>query len=745
MKAFCSVILSILPLLSILAQSIEDTIKVKEFNAISIIGIQPTKLAGSGEVINSSAVAKMNQPDINKVLRTVPGVNVRDEEGFGLRPNIGLRGTPVNRSAKITLMEDGVLIAPAAYSDPAAYYFPTFARMHSVEVLKGSSQIKYGPYTIGGAINMISTPIPHSFKAFIQANYGSFGTNQQRLWVGDSRKQFDYLFEINRIASNGFKQLDGGGNTGFDRRDVMAKVRWHSKEEAKIQQSLSFKFVRAEEKGNETYLGLTYDDYQNNPLRRYAGTQKDFLDMHHHLLTLNHTISPTANLQINTTAYYAQTFRDWSRANSFGGQSITNILSDPTSNALGYGIMTGKEDGDIVFRSAARTYFSKGIQTTILQHFQTGKVKHKIQLGGRYHEDQADRYGTQSTYSMINGLMVMKTPGIEGNQENQIRNALSASGFINYEMEFKKFRFNPGVRYEYIELEFINYGTSDYARLGTNVQDATNYLSEFLPGATLAYDINAKMNAFAGVHKGFSPPGMPSTSSVNGQAKDEIAMNYELGYRFHSSTINAQIVGFLSDYSNLLGSDNISGGGAGTGDVFNAGHATIQGIEFSLDYAIRPAKQKFPNLTLPIRATYTYTDARFDETFVNGGGDWGSGLITSGDHIPFITPHLAMLSIGLETPTFNVQFSARYVGTTRTLPGQKELILPASNDNFDEVNAIAAYTIIDFSANYNITKIWTVFATVNNLTNNRSIVANLPQGYRPAMPFAANLGLKIRL
>lgn len=727
------------------SQITKDTLRCKEMTEITIMELNPNYLPGSGMAINNLTLSKINQADINKVLRMVPGVNIRDEEGFGLRPNIGLRGTPVNRSAKITLMEDGVLIAPAPYSDPSAYYFPTFSRMQGVEVLKGSSQIKYGPYTIGGAVNLLSTVIPYSFKGLIQGSYGSYGTNQQHIWIGDSKQRIDYVFEVNRIASHGFKQLDGGGNTGFDRRDFMGKVRWHSLASAKIQQSVTFKFVRSEEIGNETYLGLTFEDFMENPLRRYSGTQKDILDMNHSLLTLSHAINLSSTFKINTTAYYGKTFRDWSRANTFGGQSINAILTDPVTNSLGYGIMTGQVDGDIIYRSAARTYYSRGIQSQLTKDFGTGNLRyinHRLQVGGRYHEDQADRYGTQSTYSMTNGIMVMKTAGINGNQENQIRNAKSASVYINYEIGLKKLKFSPGLRYEYIEMEFQNYGTADFSRIGTNLEKGENFLSVWIPGATLFYEINKKMNAFAGAHKGFSPPGMPSVNSANGQAMEETAINYEIGYHYTGNKLNIQAVGFYSDYANILGSDNISGGGAGTGDMFNAGGALIHGVEFSLDYNFKPNATK---LTFPVRISYTYTNALFKETFVNGGGDWGSGQINEKDLIPFITPHHGMLSLGIENHKFNVTISGRYVGLTRTKPGQGDIIIPESNENYSQVNAIAAYTLFDLSANYFINNTWTVYSTINNFTNNQSIVANLPQGYRPAMPISMNFGVKVNL
>jgi Fe(3+) dicitrate transport protein len=401
-----------------------DSIATNKLNEISIISTNPHKSIGAGVYLNPIKLEKLNQNDINKVLLSVPGVNVRDEEGFGLRPNIGLRGTAVNRSAKITLMEDGILMAPAPYADPSAYYFPTFARMEGIEVLKGSSQIKYGPYTIGGVINLISISIPESFKGFAQISYGSFGTNQQRIWIGNNTKNIDYVFELNRIASNGFKTLDNGNNTGFDRRDMMAKIRWHNNN-LKIPQFATLKVLNTTELGNETYLGLTYEDFKTNPYKRYAATQKDKLDLNHHHISINHNINPIKNLNIISTVYYAKTFRDWGRINTIKGLSVSNILANPISNDTAYNIMNGKESGDMTYQNAARTYHSKGIQTNISYKLNSNQFHHNFQIGLRYHKDEADRYATQSSYNMINGIMIKTQMGINGNKENQIREANS--------------------------------------------------------------------------------------------------------------------------------------------------------------------------------------------------------------------------------------------------------------------------------------------------------------------------------
>ena len=722
----------------------QDTIKSQELDPVVIVGDRAKYIAGSGQYINTLKIEKLNQPNVNNVLRIVPGVNVRDEEGFGLRPNIGLRGTPVNRSAKITLMEDGILIAPAPYADPSAYYFPTFSRMQGIEVLKGSSQIKYGPYTIGGAINLLSTGIPNTFKGFAQVGYGSFGTNQQRIWVGDSRKNIDYVFEINRMASSGFKVLQNGENTGFDRRDVMGKIRWHTDEDAKIPQSVMLKMVASVEEGNETYLGLTYEDFQTNRLSRYAATQKDILDMNHNHLSLTHTISPVEGLKFHTTAYYSFTYRDWARVNSIAGQSLNNILQNPASLANAYQVMTGNANGAIDYQSAERNFFSKGIQTNAQYLFVKNDWTHKIQFGIRYHLDQADRFATRSTYNMTNGTMILSAAGIKGNQENQIRNGQSLATFLNYDISFKRLKVSPGVRYENIHFDFQNYGTADNARLGTVLRSAENQLTVILPGIGLHYWLNENMNLLGGIHKGFSPPGMPSVTATSGQAKMETSVNYELGYHFEKNGYTAQVVGFYNNYSNILGSDNMSGGGAGTGDMFNAGNANIQGIEISFEGNLLSNKNNPSGISFPVSLAYTFTDARFQETFINEGGDWGIGRINQGDRIPFITPHLLTANVGMSNQKFDITLSSRFTGITRVKPGAGSPIIPTDLVKYADVNALAEFLIIDLSTNYDVTESLTAFATINNLTNSKAIVANLPQGYRPNMPLSFNTGLKIR-
>ena len=138
--------------------AIAEEAEEQNLERISIVGNQRNfeLSAGSVSVITNEELEQFEYDDIARILTTVPGVNVRLEDGYGLRPNIGFRGVTPERSKKINIMEDGLLIGPAPYSAPAAYFFPLTSKMVGVEVTKGPAAIKYGPNTVAGALNLIT-------------------------------------------------------------------------------------------------------------------------------------------------------------------------------------------------------------------------------------------------------------------------------------------------------------------------------------------------------------------------------------------------------------------------------------------------------------------------------------------------------------------------------------------------------------------------------------------------------------
>ena len=216
--------------------------------------LTPARSLGPCSACPRRPLRKMSYADPIRTLHALAGVNVVAEDGFGLRPNVGMRGSGTERSSRITLMEDGVLMAPAPYSAPSAYYFPTIARMEGVEVRKGGSQIAFGPQTAGGALNLVSSAIPDRRSPVACAfESGSFPQPANACLVGGTQGQWGYNLEFMQLSSDGFKSLDTGEDTGFDKTDVVAKLQWTS---TSGQHKVRIKGAQSGESSRETYLGL---------------------------------------------------------------------------------------------------------------------------------------------------------------------------------------------------------------------------------------------------------------------------------------------------------------------------------------------------------------------------------------------------------------------------------------------------------------------------------------------------------
>ena len=687
---------------------------------------------GASYFLSSEDLEQFGYADINRALRAVPGVNFYEEDGYGLRPNISLRGTSPQRSSKITLMEDGVLIAPAPYSSPAAYYFPSVLRMHAIEILKGSSQVQHGPFTTGGAINLVSTAIPDDFSAKLRSSYGSFNTMQLHTSVGQSFENIGYVLEYLNFNSDGFKRLRDNDNTGFDIYDIMGKLKFSTNADAKFAQSLELKYHFYDEKSNETYLGLSEEDFNKNPYSRYASSQKDVMNAEQRQVMLTHIADFSKQLRIVTNAYDNKFTRNWYKLDDVvfndDKKSLSKVLNDPISFSNHMRIINGSvnsADDALLVKANNRVYSSRGVQTKIDYHWY-GKNEsfHDIEIGARVHYDEEDRFQWEDGYRMYENQMTLTSFGARGAQGNRISSAKAFASYVLYKYKFNKLTITPGFRYESITLNREDWGSTDENR--ENVpSNRENNINVFIPGVGFNYSFSNSLSLFGGVHKGFSPPG----NAPGEQA--EYSVNYELGSRFSTGKLRGEVIGFFNDYSNLLGSDLAASGGSGSLDQFNAGEVNVSGLELQLNYNLSKLDAKFQT---PVSVAYTLTDAIFQNSFGSTQDIWGT--VSEGDRVPYIPQQQLSVTAGVEHQRYELSINARYNGAFDT---------QAANGGNNDTMSLDDNVIVDISAKYHLNSSISFSANVINLFDEVYAAARVPSGFRPGHPFGIYTGISINL
>lgn len=699
-------------------------VSTKELERVMVIGSQENQhnITGSAQYLNLKE-QKYNYNDVNRALRQVVGVHIQEEEGFGNRPNIGLRGGSSERSAGITLMEDGILAAPAPYSAPSAYYFPRINRMSAVEVRKGSSTIKFGPRTTSGAVNLISSQIPAKSQGKALLGYGQNNTQRAEINYGNTHGNFGYVIDISHEATDGFKKIEKvGGDSGFSIQDVMAKFRFSSDPLADIYQHIEFKLGATGEDSDETYLGLTQEDFENNPFNRYAASQKDNMDADHRQFHIRHYIELSENWDVTTTAYRNNFRRNWYKLDKVDNTSISSIVEDPTTNSSKLSIMKGVATGDLLVKANDRKYYSQGIQTNIGHKMEIAKTKHDIELGLRYHYDEEERLQHRDTYSMAtNGVMSFSAAGAVGSAGDRTVSAQAIAIFLEDEISLGKLKLTPGVRYENIDLR-----RRDTSSRVTNVYNGE--VEAFVPALGVGYEYNKNLNLFASIHQGFSAP----TPSKNTSPAEEESVNYEIGAKYNSD-LQLEAIAFFNDYDNLLGADTAAGGGTGTGDQYNGGAVNAYGFELGAKYDLAKLISGDNGLKYPVALAYTFTNAEFRSSFESNLDQWGT--VTKGDKLTYLPEHQLYLSLGIESKKWLVSAAAKYISEMRT---------EAGSGSISYGSGVEDYIIVDVTGEYEIAKSATLFATVYNIFDKEYMVSRLPAGARPATPLSFISGLKFK-
>ena len=692
--------------------------------SVTIIGTKDDvkDLPGSGAVISNEDLQKAMDTDIQKILTAVPGVYMRTEEGYGLRPNISIRGTAIERSAKVTIMEDGVLVAPSPYTSSSAYYFPTTGRIHSVEVLKGPAVVSQGPQTIGGAVNLISTPIPEVNSGKFVQEFGDNNMTRTHAYYGVNQGNFGALVEVHEHASDGFDSIANvGGDTGFDKSDLMIKARYSSGNH-----SVTFKRVDIEENSDQSYVGLSQASFNANPRLRYGATAYDEMMNDGEQTSLTY-VGDFDNFDVVFTSWQNDYYRDWFKVSDFNNKKdhgedddINELISNANNgSSTAQDILDGKLPVQIEYKHNNRYYTNEGYQFSV----STEVGIHSITLGYRDMEDsesrvQAHEYADQAADGSLSALYGYV--GLSGSN-NRLRESSATSYYLEDTMDFGKLAVTLGYRSEDYDQRHRRW--SDKAgpnltevRTGpADVRDTMATNDHTTSSVAATYDVSDTTTLVVGFHEGMTP--------MFG-ADPEEADNLELGVRYSEGTTNVEAFYFESDYSRLAAECTLVSGASCNPDesaIFSGGEADVSGIELNGSVVFQG-----DGVSYPISISWTSTDA----VFKNSSDSDYFGKVAAGDALPYIPKNQSSVVAGFVNDN-GLRGSLRWVNVGSS----------CSLAACGTYNKIESHSYIDLSLRKAINDSMDVYVILENTSDRADLISRAPsEGARSQKPRTMKLG-----
>ena len=651
-----------------------------ELPSINVIDRQEggaSSIPGAIDIISPEEMEMIQPASLQDALKIVPGVNARDEEGYGAIPNIGIRGLSPNRSTKVLILEDGAPIQPSLFLSNASYYSPPVERISSIEVLKGATGLRYGPNTIGGVINYQSkTPLK---DGIVKGKLGSHGYRLLELEAGTSSEQKSMGGGINLITSeaNGFR------NNGYRMNDILVKGGMAIGQS----QWLGLKLTRYENEINTSYVGLRPDEFIHTPTKNPAPDDQ-FLS-NRTSFDINHELEIDTSTKLKTLMYWSQLERNFWRRDVASKTRQGTSFVDCGGTAY---CVTGRN----------RNFDMLGIDSRLFTNYQAFGIQNESEIGVRLHSETMSNKTERS-----NAGPRARTGVITGNENND---AKAVALYLQNRFLFTdQFAVTPGVRVE-------SYRQNRKNEMNGVQGQANN--TELVPGIGATWQLAPELQLYSSVYKGFAPAMISAAISGDGvdQKLDaERSMNIEFGFRGQAQKWTYEGAAFRMDFSNQIVNQALSGGISKT----NGGQSLHQGAEGALGYAITSAWSVLANATyIPV--------AEFK----------GGALGPIGNRIPYTPKLTGNLGLnyskdGLKSFLNAYHVSSQYADSVNTVE--------ESNDGTKGL--IPAFTTLNWSVVYSPQKHLKLFGIVRNLFDKKFISGRSPDGIFPGAERNFEIGL----
>ena len=533
-----------------------DTVKppaVMELPAIEVVGRSPgavLRQTGTVQTLDLEAISSLRPISTDDALRRLPGINTASEEETSIVSNIGLRGLAASE-AKSLLLEDGVPVAPGLLIGNDRYFNPRIQRIERIEVLKGSSSLRFGPSTIGGVVNFL-TKTPDE-GLLLSGRTGSFGTNELMLEAGTRSRGGAAYGGVVATHARG----DGFMDRGYEMTDVMAKAGASVGDRHRLGLKLSW----YENDANISYRGLFLDDFRTGA--SFNPAPDDWYLTGRTAADLNHRFEIGDGATLTSVVYWSHLFRDYWR---YG-------VDTEASNTAGRWVYTDELTGN------NRSFDRYGVDTRLkFTHGLLG-LDSDIELGLRgFHEESDDR--------RIRATRAEDRTG--SNDRHRIDSATSVAFHLHNRIQVSdRFAVTPGARLESYEQK---------RRVLTSEDDpATTSNTEFLPGAGATYSANPFAQLYGGVYRAFSPAsnGVALDGMTDQLLEAERSTNFELGVRGTWGALDYEVALFRMDFQNQV----VTGNSDPRLSQSNAGATLHQGAELALGYRLAEGLELSGNVT----------------------------------------------------------------------------------------------------------------------------------------------------
>ena len=729
---------------------ISAPIYAEEISPVSVFGSQDeTQQAGSAHFISDDEMKEMGYTDAERVLRRIPGVYSQTEDGYGLRTNIGMRGTSALRTTKINVLEDGVPQGPAIYSNGSMYFFPDVGRMEGVEVLKGPAAIGNGPRTTAGTINFLSRSIPTvGAEGHYSATLGADGFSRNHTYYGGNIGSVGYVFEYHDYRADGYKNIKGTGNNtdaGFDKQTDLFKLSY-TPVNSSWNQTFEITSSNTSETSNETYIGLTGADFAADPYQRYAPSSIDQMDNDYHRYIFTHTMQPSSNMTITSKLYKTRYSRLWGKSGEMyvdpdgdGGNTNNatvkfsnidmqgNCAGDTGIELRACNILTNQTAmvaNEYIKRSMGhRDYGMTGVQFVVNHDI----GNHALEYGYRRHKDYRARNdsGFSQRYTVdANGTMKwLSTLGEDGTQftDGELKDTDASSWHLKDVIAAGAFTHTLGIRYEDTEKNDGTNGSPGSSK--KDVQDSATMMA-----ASTIYNMGGGQSMFVGFNEGHSPVDAGSSASIEPEKSD----NYEIGYRKQTNNSFFEIIAFYNDYSQLIDSCLEANGCASgdSGSTTNKGAAEVEGIEFQYRLNNMFAAPQMKGMAGHSSVRYPLMISGMLQSSEYTGGETSF----SGNSIAYVPDFQLYTSVGMETNNWSIALGAKYQDDTFTND--------ANTYRTGKAFIFDLHTGMNVAVNSNGIKDARLFLNVDNLFDKVIVASEHEYGKRPNKPLSVMAGVK---